>query len=66
MAKKRTRGDRSSARLSAKYSPRTCVDCGRVFIPLSGVAKRCWECRYEHKRLSNKNYRIRKRVEKQG
>jgi len=42
MAKKE---NRSGLTLNARHRPKKCIDCGKVFVPLSGRALRCFECR---------------------
>lgn len=41
---------RSAIALNARYKPKKCLDCGKTFIPLSGSAKRCPECRNKGQR----------------
>jgi len=45
----------SSIRLNAQFKPRKCEVCGKTFIPFSGRARKCDECRYgRHTRVELK------------
>ena len=45
----------SSIRLNAQFKPRKCEVCGKTFIPFSGRARKCDECRYSrHTKVESK------------